>query len=100
MRRLLLGLITGCLAGCYTPNQSRFDASVHRKIAAGMPLATAVTNLGALRMTCYGDNPVICDRIRQRLLPSSCIERVSLTVSHAGATVNAIKVDSIVCAGL
>jgi hypothetical protein len=88
------------LAACYTPNQTAFDASVHKQVEAGMPLATAVENLGRLKLTCSGDNPVTCDRIRQRLLPSSCIERVRLAVVLPSNIVKTVEIPSIACAGL
>jgi hypothetical protein len=100
-RWILLGVTSlAALAACYTPNQTAFDASVHKQVKAGMPLATAVENLGRLKLTCSGDNPVTCDRIRQRLLPSSCIERVRLAVVRPSNIVETVEIPPIGCAGL
>lgn len=47
-----------------------------------------------------GANVITCDRLRQRLLPSSCIERVHLEVAQSSPIVEAVNVDTIICAGL
>lgn len=100
-RHILLGVSSlAALTACYSPNQPAFDASVQKQVAVGMPLATAVANLGRLKLACSGESPVTCDRIRQRLLPSSCIEKVRLTVARPSNIVEAVEVPPIVCAGL
>lgn len=100
MRTLLLISGLTCIAGCYFPNQAAFESSVHKHVQAGMPLEAAVSNLRQMKMKCSGDNVVTCDRLRQRLLPSSCIERVHLEVAQPNPVVEAVKVDPIICAGL
>ena len=86
--------------GCYTPNQRTFENLVHQRVSVGMPVATAVSNLLAIHMQCSGAGPITCDRIRQRLLPSSCLERVVLGNSPAGSLLSKIwKIRSIICAG-
>jgi hypothetical protein len=100
-RSILLGVTSPVvLAACYSPNQPAFEASVQKQVKAGMPLGTAIENLGRLKLTCSGDNPVTCDRIRQRLLPSSCIERVRLAVVRASNIVETVEIPPIACAGL
>lgn len=100
MRTLLLISGFTCIAGCYFPNQAAFESSVHKRVQAGMPLEAAVSNLRQMKMKCSGANVVTCDRLRQRLLPSSCVERVHLEVAQTSPVVEAVKVDPIICAGL
>jgi len=95
---ILLGV--SMLTGCYSPNQSAFEAKVQKQVEPGMPLVEAVSNLGRLKLGCRGDNPVVCDRFRQRLLPSTCVERVRLKVSRPNDKVESVEVDPIICAGL
>jgi hypothetical protein len=99
MKKLLLISVT-CIAGCYFPNQAAFESSVRKHVQAGMPVVAAVSNLRQMKMKCSGANVVTCDRLRQRLLPSSCIERVHLEVAQTSPIVEAVKVDPIICAGL
>lgn len=111
-RRLLTRLITELLkpccivglaaiqCGCYTPNQRVFENLIHDRVSVGMPLSTAVSNLRAIHMQCSGDGPITCDRIRQRLLSSSCIERAVLGSSPAGSLVETLEVRPIICTGL
>ena len=95
-----LGLsVTASLSGCYFVNQPAFESSVNKRVSVGMPLTTATNNLDTLGLSCDGGNPVDCSRIRQRLWPSSCIERVKLTISNSYA-VEAVDIRPIVCAGL
>jgi hypothetical protein len=91
--------VTAGLSGCYFVNQAGFESSVNKHVAVGMPLATATKNLGALGLSCDGGSPVDCSRVRQRLWPSSCIERVKLTVSNSYA-VEAVDIRPIICTGL
>lgn len=100
MNKLLLISGLSCIAGCYFPNQGAFESSVHKHVQVGMPIEVALSNLREMRMKCSGDKVVTCDRLRQRLLPSSCIERVHLDVAQANPVVEAVKVDPIICAGL
>jgi hypothetical protein len=91
--------VTTSLTGCYFVNQPGFESTVNKRVSVGMPLTTATKNLDALGLSCDGDNPVDCSRVRQRLWPSSCIERVKLTISNSYA-VEAVDIRPIVCAGL
>jgi hypothetical protein len=100
MRKLLLISGVASIAGCYVPNQAAFESSVHKHVQAGMPLEAAVSNLGQMKMKCSGAHVVTCDRLRQRLLPSSCVERVHLEVAQTSPVVEAVEVDPIICAGL
>lgn len=106
MKRIFIIVITAvCLAGCYVPNTERFERSVHETISIGMPLSKAIDRLATIDLTCDSTNPTVdhllsCSRVRQRLWPSSCIERVNLTTSAADNSVRVIEVPSIRCAGL
>ena len=95
----VVGLMTS-QSGCYTPNQRAFESLVNNRVTVGMSLTTAVLNLRAMHMQCSGTGPITCDRIRQRLLPSSCIERAVLSGSPAGGLVETLEIRPIICAGL
>lgn len=90
--------LSTALSACYSPNQHAFEASIHDRISIGLPAASAVANLREINMHCTGEGPITCDRIRQRLLPSSCIERVELGI--LGDVVDTLEIRPIVCAGL
>jgi hypothetical protein len=94
---LLIGI--SCLSACYFVNQPAFESSVNRRVFDGMPLATAKENLRRLGLTCNEGTPVDCSRLRQRLWPSSCIERVQLTVSKSHE-VEHVDIRPILCVGL
>lgn len=66
------------LAGCYTVDQDRYAASMHALLPQSAPT---------------------CARTRQRLLPSTCIERVNLVVVLGTEALERIAVPRIVCAG-
>jgi hypothetical protein len=91
-----------CLAltACYVPNQEQLVRSVHEKVTIGMPVATAVSALGVDGFACSGDTPTDCSRIKQRLLPSSCIERVQLYSDPDSTLIRRVVVSPISCAGL
>ena len=93
----LVGIL--CLSACYFVNQPAFESSVKSHVFVGMPVATAENNLRTLGLTCSAGSTVDCSRIRQRLWPSSCIERVNLTVSKSH-TVERLDIWPITCAGL
>ena len=101
VKRLLAGVVI-CLTitGCYFVNQPRFERTVHAHIALGMPLELAVSNASAMHMKCSGDSPVDCSRLRQSLMPYSCVERVRLYSSGAPSVVDVIDIPKIACAGL
>jgi hypothetical protein len=80
-------------------NQPAFESSINSRVFVGMPLTIATGNLKTLGLKCSEGNPVDCSRIRQRLWPSSCIERVILTVSNTH-TVERMDIRPIMCAGL
>ncbi len=90
---------TACLGACYFANQPAFESSVKKKVSIGMPMATATKNLEAIGLTCSAGNPADCSRVRQRLWPSSCIERVNISVSNNN-TVEQLDIRPILCAGL
>jgi hypothetical protein len=100
----ILLLITA-LSACYFPNRERFEKEVDARVSVGMPLPGAIKRLAESHVGCDAATPAAngllsCSRVRQRLWPSSCIERVDLTVSAADNTVRAIQVPPIRCAGL
>jgi hypothetical protein len=88
------------LSGCYFVNQPKFEASIHRRVSVGMPLQAAVAALGGRKMRCNGENPVDCSRLRQSLMPYSCVERVRLYSSGLDRVVTEIEIRKIACAGL
>jgi hypothetical protein len=104
-RTYIVVIITACLAGCYMPNRERLEKSANEAITIGMPLPQAIARLKQMKLACSGtvpasDHRLTCARVRQRLWPSSCIERVILTVSPIDGSVQAIEVPPILCAGL
>jgi hypothetical protein len=106
MKRIFISVITAaCLAGCYVPNREEFERSVHETISIGMPLSEAIDRLATLQLACESkiptaDHRLTCARERQRLWPSSCIERVNLRTSAADNSVRVIEVPPIRCTGL
>jgi hypothetical protein len=77
--------ITADLSGCYFVNQPAFESSVNKRVSIGMPLTTATKNLRVLGLSCDAGDPVDCSRVRQRLWPPSCVERVKLIISNSYA---------------
>ena len=106
MKRIFITvIIAACLAGCYVPNRDRFEKSIHDTISTGMPQSEAIDRLATLHLACdstipTADHRLTCSRVRQRLWPSSCIERVILTTSAADNSLRDIEVPPILCAGL
>ncbi len=99
--RLSLILVgVALLNGCYFVNQPRFEASVHRQVTVGMPLQSAVAALSQLKLHCDGHDPLDCSRLRQSLLPYSCVERVRLYLSTVDPVITEIQIPKIACAGL
>jgi hypothetical protein len=74
-------------------------ATVHKQVSVGMPLQVAIANMGRLKLQCMGDNPLDCSRVRQGLMPYSCIERVRLHWSAGPQVVDTIDIRQIACAG-
>ena len=100
MVRTFLIALTICLTltSCYTPNQEALVETVHKRVTVGMPISQAISALSRDGFDCSGSVPVDCVRTRQRLLPSTCIERVRL--QHKLWTVDTIDIAPIACAGL
>ena len=101
MRRLLMGALALCLAGCYTVDQSRLGHFVTQTVQPGMPMEQALVRLQTEGFYCNvgdGGGVTVCTRSQDRLLRSSCIERVDLVRSASAAkTVGAIDVLEIKC---
>lgn len=88
------------LAGCYTVDQDRHAASMHALLPQGVTVAEAVRRLQANGFACDGpETASTCGRTRQRLLPSTCIERVNLVVAPGTDALERVAVPPIVCAG-
>ena len=89
------------LSGCYFRNQRAFESRVQKRVAVGIPLRVAVAHLADIRLTCTTNNPAECTRIRQSLMPYSCVERVRLFwAEDAARPITRIEVPAIACAGL
>lgn len=93
-------LVTGVLTSCYSPNQQKLEDDIRTLVYPGMAVSAAIAHLSSRGFACTGDHPVTCSRVRQRLLPSSCVERVSLEPSDPRSAVRVVDVHPIVCAGL
>jgi hypothetical protein len=99
-RALAVACLTAALAGCYSPNQKAFEKEVHTLVQPGMPVSAAVAQLTQRGFNCTGE-PITCSRIRQRLLPSSCVERVNLEATgQSSSALLSVEIRPIVCAGL
>ena len=97
---LAVACLTAALAGCYSPNQKAFEKEVHTLVQPGMPVSAAVAQLTQRGFNCTGE-PITCSRIRQRLLPSSCVERVNLEATgQSSSALLSVEIRPIVCAGL
>jgi hypothetical protein len=88
------------LCGCYFANQRAFEHRVRNKVAVGMPVEDAIARLSDLRLNCTGASPAVCSRIRQSLMPYSCVERVRLYWTEQTRRVSNIEIPEIACAGL
>ena len=87
------------LAACYAPDRQRLSAEVNGAVSAGMPLKAASEKLLAIGFDCSGGAPVSCARIRQRLLPSTCVERVNI-YKNRDDLVEGVDIPNIVCTGM
>jgi len=97
------GALMLCLSGCYTVNDERFSAHVRTLVRPEMPLEQGIQALQNDGFLCYPMSPApskTCSKTRQRLLPSTCIERVNLHASDNPPKVGHVEVRKIVCAGL
>ena len=99
-KTLLLFVATALLSACYFVHQEKFERSVHSWIRIDMPFSLAISILGTKGMTCTGEHPASCSRIRQGLQPYSCIERVNVSFAGPHMLVDAIEIPKITCAGL
>ena len=105
IKNLPLILIAATLVGCYVPNDRLWDSRVREKVTVGMPLDRALAQLHEMTIACESTMPsasgtLRCSRVRQRLWPSSCIERVNLRIAPDTRKLEAIDIPPIVCAGL
>ena len=96
----LLVVATALLSAWYFVHQEQFERSVHSWIRIDMPFSSAISILGTQGMTCTGEQPASCSRIRQGLQPYSCIERVNVSFAGPHMLVDAIEIPKITCAGL
>jgi hypothetical protein len=102
MKTLILTACVLYLTGCYTVDDQRFAAHVQTLVRPTMPLTNAIAALEDDGFTCHSMLPTpskTCSKARQRLLPSTCIERVNLLVSDKRTEVEQVEVQKIICAG-
>ena len=95
-------LLCGC-PGMTPKDNARFQAVVARKVAPGMPLATAREHLVQAGFFCddTSDAPdITCIRSRQSLLPYACVQRVNLSTDSDRTTVTVVTPMPIACTGL
>jgi hypothetical protein len=98
----VIGVCMLCLAGCYTINDQRFSAHVQTLVQPDIPVDAAIAALQNDGFICDPMLPTpskTCSKIRQRLLPSTCVERVNLYVSDNRRKVEHVEVRKIMCAG-
>jgi hypothetical protein len=98
-RSLTVAGFASILAGCYSPNQPMLEKEVRNLVQPGMPVSVAVADLSSHGFSCT-EEPITCSRVRQRFLPSSCVERVNLQRVQPGPIIGTVDVRPIVCAGL
>jgi hypothetical protein len=92
-------LLSAALTSCYSQNQQRLDKEIRGLAYPGMTVPTAIDHLSSHGFACEGDHPLSCSRIRQRLLPSSCVERVNIDPAERAAVLTVVDVRPIACAG-
>lgn len=80
-------------------NQRAFEHRVLNEVAVGMPVKDAIARLSTMRLDCSRGNPADCSRIRQSLMPYSCIERVRVSWTDQTQGVSNIEIPKIACAG-
>jgi hypothetical protein len=88
------------LTGCYLRNQKAFECRIQARVAVGMPKQDAIARLSELRLSCTASNPADCSRVRQSLMPYSCVERVRLHWAEQTQQITKIEIPEIACAGL
>jgi hypothetical protein len=98
---LLVG-VGGC-AGMSPSDNANFQAVVAKSVSPGMPFVTGIKHLLKAGFTCdeRGSAPAVtCTRMRQNILPYTCIQRVDLTTDSDRKTIVEVTPEPIVCAGL
>jgi hypothetical protein len=88
------------LSGCYFRNQKAFERRVQSEVAVGMPVHDALLRLSDMRLSCIGGNPADCSRVRQSLMPYSCVERVRVHWTEQTQRITRIEIPEIACTGL
>ena len=99
MRYILL-IVLFMLGGCYTVNQEKFAKYAEAQVRVGMPIPDAIGHLSSDGFDCDDKAArliISCTRIRQSLMPYSCIERIN--IMQSGGTVSSVQIHPIVCAG-
>jgi hypothetical protein len=99
-KKTMIVIASVLLSACYVVRQEQFEESVHSWIRVNMPFSTAVSILGTKGMTCSGEYPASCARIRGGLQPYSCVERVNVSFAGSNMLIDKIEIPKIVCAGL
>ena len=98
---LLLATVSGC-AGM-TPDDNRaFRQEIDNTVHVNMSLTTAEQRLGKAGLSCDDRTSaphITCTRIRDNLLPYSCVQRVTLTTDNTHTMVTAVLPKPIVCSG-
>lgn len=100
VRKFVLLLCLLGLGGCYVVNQQKFERRVYREVAVGMSVDDALARLTDIGLTCTATNPAECSRVRQSLMPYSCVERVRVHWTDPARRVTNIEIPAIACAGL
>jgi hypothetical protein len=101
-RAALLVGVGGC-AGMSPSDNATFQAVVAKSVSPGMPFVTGIKHLVKVGFTCddRGSAPAItCTRMRQNILPYTCIQRVDLKTDSDRKTIVEVTPEPIVCAGL
>jgi hypothetical protein len=102
MGKFLMLALALQLAGCAAPDQSRLGHFVTQTVHPGMPMDQALVRMQAEGFHCNAgagaDAVILCTRSQDRLLRSSCIERVDLVHSATAAkTLGAIDILEVKC---
>jgi hypothetical protein len=92
----------GCV-GMSPSDNTKFQAVVTKNVSPGMPFVTGISHLLKAGFTCddRGSAPaIICTRMRQNILPYTCIQRVDLKTDLDRKTIVEVTSAPIACAGL
>jgi hypothetical protein len=98
----LLACVDGC-AGMSPSDNVKFQAVVAKNVAAGMPFVIGIKHLVQAGFTCdeRGSAPAVtCTRMRQNILPYTCIQRVDLKTDSDRKTIVEVTPEPIVSTGL